>query len=148
MSIVSVCHKCGTIEKSGRISCCGHGGSWFKNCGGDGNSKAGHTWYEGIQACKAGTHSKIIISHQLKHAAARQEIINFSNGVDKANSKSFIEAVTLFTFSSANTSTPTPDTTTMITSAITSASSSINECQKLINTAGSIMILLIIVNVC
>merc|ERR1719305_1436371 len=49
---VPVCPRCGTIVKSDKISCCGRGGSWFKNCGGIGNIKLHHTWYEGIQACK------------------------------------------------------------------------------------------------
>ena len=52
-AIGSVCRKCGTIKKSGKKSCCGRGGAWFKNCGRAGNTKLEHTWYEGIQACKA-----------------------------------------------------------------------------------------------
>jgi hypothetical protein len=28
-----VCRKCGTIAKSRKSSCCGRGGSWFRNCG-------------------------------------------------------------------------------------------------------------------
>ena len=47
-----VCLKCGIVKKSGKLSCCGHGGSWFGNCGSDGNSKLGHTWHEGIRVCK------------------------------------------------------------------------------------------------
>merc|ERR1712224_521879 len=45
------CPKCGTFEKSGRVSCCAPGGAWFKNCGGAGNVNVGHKWFEGIQAC-------------------------------------------------------------------------------------------------
>merc|ERR1712113_1138023 len=50
--ISSACSKCGTIKKSGKTSCCGRGGSWFRNCGGGGNSNLDHTWFEGIRACK------------------------------------------------------------------------------------------------
>ena len=46
------CPKCGSITQSGKRSCCARGGSWFKNCGDAGDSNAGHTWVEGIQACK------------------------------------------------------------------------------------------------
>ena len=46
------CSKCGTTKKSGKHSCCARGGSWFKNCGDDGDAYFDHTWAEGIQACK------------------------------------------------------------------------------------------------
>ena len=46
------CAKCGTIKKSGKRSCCARGGTWFKNCGDGGDTKFGHTWAEGIRACK------------------------------------------------------------------------------------------------
>ena len=61
MSVSPVCLKCGIIKKSGKTSCCGRGGSWFTNCGGAGVSKLRHTWYEGIQTCKARSQSKTII---------------------------------------------------------------------------------------
>ena len=51
--ISPVCPKCGTTGKSGKLSCCGRGGSWFGNCGNAENTKFGHTWYEGIQSCKS-----------------------------------------------------------------------------------------------
>ena len=47
----SGCAKCGTTKRSGRRSCCAHGGDWFKNCGNAGDTKFDHTWAEGIQAC-------------------------------------------------------------------------------------------------
>ena len=47
------CRECGTIEKSGKLSCCARGGSWFGKCGSTANANVGHTWYEGVQACKA-----------------------------------------------------------------------------------------------
>ena len=49
-SISPTCPECGIIKKSGKRSCCGHGGSWFGNCGG---AASGHTWHEGIRICKA-----------------------------------------------------------------------------------------------
>ena len=49
----SACPKCGTSSKSGKRSCCVLGGAWFKNCGDAGDRNFGHTWAEGIQACKS-----------------------------------------------------------------------------------------------
>ena len=76
-TINSVCPKCGIIAKSGKISCCGRGGSWFKNCGSAGNVKLDHTWYEGIRACKARAQSKRAIGQQLN--ADHQQNIDSSN---------------------------------------------------------------------
>ena len=45
------CPKC-AVSKSGKRSCCGQDGAWFKNCGDPGDSKFDHTWTEGIKACK------------------------------------------------------------------------------------------------
>mgnify|MGYP003341261771 CR=1 FL=1 len=50
--ISSICHKCGIVAKSGKVSCCGRGGSWFGKCGRAGNGKVAFTWYEGVQTCK------------------------------------------------------------------------------------------------
>ena len=47
-----ICSKCGIIKRSGKASCCGHGGSWFENCGSAGNKHVDHTWQEGIRVCK------------------------------------------------------------------------------------------------
>ena len=111
-TISSVCPRCGTIGKSGKSSCCGRGGSWFRNCGSVGNTKLRHTWYEGIQACIARTRSKTVI--------ARQKGIGSSHGDDMANNKVVI-ATTIKTFAvtSVNTSTPKSDSTSIITSAYT-----------------------------
>ena len=51
-AVTSVCPKCVTSIKSGKLSCCARGGAWFKNCGDVGDTKFDHTWSEGIQACK------------------------------------------------------------------------------------------------
>ena len=100
-TISSVCPKCGTIEKSGKISCCGHGGSWFGNCGSAGNAKLDHTWYEGIQACKTRSRFKAAIDRQSN--AAQQ--LNPSNGAGMT-SFTLITPATTFTFMFTNTSTP------------------------------------------
>merc|ERR1719506_1195424 len=63
-TISSVCSKCGIIAKSEKNSCCGRGGSWFKSCGGTGNTRLQHTWYEGTQACKARSRSRIAVGQQ------------------------------------------------------------------------------------
>ena len=48
-----VCLTCGAIKKTGKLSCCARGGSWFGKCGGAGNTNREHTWSEGLQACEA-----------------------------------------------------------------------------------------------
>ena len=52
-SIGSACRECGTLQKSGKASCCARGGSWFGYCGSAGNANILHAWHEGIWACKA-----------------------------------------------------------------------------------------------
>ena len=51
---IAGCLKCGTIKKHGKRSCCARGGTWFDNCGDDGDTHFDHTWIEGIRACKGG----------------------------------------------------------------------------------------------
>ena len=103
-----MCPKCGSIKKSGKRSCCGRGGSWFRNCGSAGNAKLDHTWYEGIQVCKARTQSKRA-SGQQSNAAQQLKPMNAS---EVANSKTVIRPVKTFVFTSSNTptiaSTPNP----------------------------------------
>ena len=126
-TISSICPKCGLIEKSGKASCCGRGGSWFKNCGATGNTKRHHTWYEGIQVCKAQVQSKKVIGHQLN--AAQHKIIDSSNRTGMPN-KEVIAVVKTFTFTpSSNMSTPTP----IITSASTLVT--VQGCKNLLNLA-------------
>ena len=48
---VLTCSKCGTFKKSGRVSCCAPGGSWYRNCGGAGNRNVGYIWSDGVKAC-------------------------------------------------------------------------------------------------
>ena len=107
-----VCRQCGSIGKSGKSSCCGRGGSWFRNCGSTGNAKLRHTWYEGIQVCKTLAQSKRA-SGQQSNAAQR---LNSSDGVDTGNPKSVTTTVHAFAFMSANTATLIPVRTPSITS--------------------------------
>ena len=85
-AVTSICPKCGITKKSGTMSCCGRGGSWFGNCGGIRDTNIGHTWYEGLQACKAQAQSKTVIGQELSDVS--QERNASSSGVDIANSKS------------------------------------------------------------
>ena len=47
------CPKCATIKKSGKLSCCARGGTWFKKCGAVGDTNFDNTWVEGINACNS-----------------------------------------------------------------------------------------------
>ena len=113
-----VCPRCGTIAKSGKNSCCGRGGSWFKTCGGTGTKKNHHTWYEGIKVCKVRSQSKTAVGQQLN--AAQQEDIDSSQGADMGNYKEVSATAKTFTFTPVNTSTPMSDTTSIVTSTYTS----------------------------
>ena len=116
---VSACASCGTMTKSAKMSCCARGGSWFKNCGGAGKAKLRHTWYEGIQACKARSNSKAFIDYQLN--VGQQKVIGASQGADMLNDKAVIAASKAFAFTSVKTSsTPMSDTMLIVTSNYTS----------------------------
>ena len=108
---VSVCPRCVTIAKSGKNSCCGRGGSWFKTCGGTGTKKNHHTWYEGIKVCKVRSQSKTAVGQQLN--AAQQEGIDYS----QVATTSAFTPVNLST--EGTTSIVTPDNVPIITSART-----------------------------
>ena len=114
---VSVCPRCGTTTKSGKMSCCGRGGSWFKKCGRAGNTKLHHTWYEGIQACKTRSRSKTASGNQRN--VARQNGIDSSQGANMVNYKTVITTTQTSAFTSVNTSTPMSDTTSIVTSIYT-----------------------------
>ena len=100
----AICSKCGTIGKSGKMSCCGRGGSWFRNCGGTGSTKLRHTWYEGISACKPRAQLKKIRPRQQNRA----QDLNSSYVFGMGNSKAVITAAEAFTFTSAITPTTMP----------------------------------------
>ena len=108
----SVCPTCGTIDKSGEMSCCGRGGSWFRHCGSSGSRKRHHTWYDGIQACKARTQSRTSIGQQL-NGAQQQKDIYLSQKANLANSKLFMAATKTFGFASVNVSTQMSETTSI-----------------------------------
>ena len=151
---VSVCPRCGTIEKSGKMSCCGRGGSWFDKCGSAGNAKNHHTWSEGIQACKARSQSKVVIGQRLDFA--QQKGIDSFQGVGMTKYKAVIPATKMFVFTSFNTS--IPDTASIVTSTYTpdnipittSAGTSIitQGCLYLLKTSTQISILRVCLLVC
>merc|ERR1711939_140290 len=104
---MGVCPRCGSIAKSGILSCCGRGGSWFKNCGGSGNTKLRHTWHEGMQACKTRSQSKTNIGNQVN--VVQQKDTRSAHGAHMTSGKAVIAATKTFVFtSSVDTSTPMP----------------------------------------
>ena len=116
-TISVVCSTCGTINKSGKMSCCGRGGSWFRKCGTSGNTKLHHTWHEGIKACNTWVHSKTTID------AVEQKRNDFYNGAGTAIS-TVVTVVQTLTFIAVNTSTTTPGTTLIVSPANTPANAS------------------------
>ena len=110
-TISSVCAKCGTIAKSWRLSCCGRGGSWFRNCGHFANAKLHHTWYEGVQSCKIRARSKLVFGRQTKSA----QQLTPSNGKGMANFAVLVPAIYMSTatsqgtFTARDTDTATPN---------------------------------------
>ena len=97
--ISSVCPICGVIKRSGKMSCCGRGGSWFGKCGSAGSTKLDHTWYEGLQACKARAQSKTVIGQQLN--GVQQERNESSQGVGRTISKAGATVANPFAFTLA-----------------------------------------------
>ena len=79
--INSVCPECGILKRSGRASCCAPGGSWFGKCGSVANVNLGHTWNEGIRACKTG--KEAVIGQQLHASKPKSNVSDpGSMGVD------------------------------------------------------------------
>ena len=109
---VSECPKCGTIGKSGKTSCCARGGAWFNTCGGAGNTKLHHTWYEGIQACKSrSSQSNIVIAQQLDRAQQKKD----AESSQGTKYKSPIAVTKTFAFTLVKTSAPISHTTSIVT---------------------------------
>ena len=98
-STSSLCSKCGIIKRSGKASCCGHGGSWFQNCGSADNKQVDHTWQEGIRVCKA-QQSQVVVGQQL-HGSQLQKNASSDDVSASFNSKAAI--VTPYMFASAAT---------------------------------------------
>ena len=98
----ALCFICGTIKKSGKLSCCARGGSWFGNCGATGNAKLQHTWHEGIQACKARQPNVAAMDRQQKTIQRNHN--NSDDDVNNViNSKIAIAVAHTFAFTSAET---------------------------------------------
>ena len=110
------------MEKSGKLSCCGRGGSWFRNCGGARNAKLDHTWYDGILTCKAWAQSKPAIGQQLN--VAQEKGTDPANDADTMNSKAVITTAKTITFTPTNMSTPMPGTMTIFAPAYTGTNAS------------------------
>ena len=96
-----VCPKCGTIGKSGKTSCCGRGGSWFRKCRSADSRNFRHTWSEGILVCKTQSQLKKVRSRQSNGA----QQLNSSYGIGMGGSQAVITAAETFTLTSANIST-------------------------------------------
>ena len=104
------------MGKFGKGSCCGRGGSWFKNCGSHGNAKLAHTWFEGIQACKASPEQSKLALGQLQLNPAQQNRYHSSNDVGIS------AEVATTTPTPTKAPIPTPTTTTVNMLIITSVS--------------------------
>ena len=118
-AMINVCPKCGIMGQFGKRSCCGRGGSWFKNCASTGNAKLYHTWYEGIQACKASVEQSKLAFIQSQLHTLQQKRDHSSNDSSVVNPKTL-------KFTPANTSTRIPRTTPIITPAYTRVNVPIN----------------------
>ena len=70
-AISPVCPRCAMIKRSGKLSCCARSASWHKNCGGTGDSNFGHTWAEGLEACKNAERLSLVVT-ELNHTLFNQ----------------------------------------------------------------------------
>lgn len=84
----SLCFKCGTLQKSGKLSCCGRGGSWYKKCGAAGNTEFDFTWHEGFQACK---------TRQFQAAVGQQHHTSADDVGMRINAEAVFVAARIFT---------------------------------------------------
>ena len=57
-----MCPKCGITRRSGKLSCCARGGSWFDKCGDAGDPSAQHTWVEGVRVCEGRSETDMAIA--------------------------------------------------------------------------------------
>merc|ERR1712032_1731991 len=109
----NTCAVCGPVKKSRKKSCCGRGGSWFRNCGSAGNKKFGHTWFEGIQVCKQWVSSKrsAAAAYQIMNAAEKY-LFNFANNTAKpshTNTPAEPTTTRIATFAAKKTPLPTTE---------------------------------------
>ena len=120
MAMSPQCRKCGSIDKSGKSSCCARAGSWFQNCGSAGNAKLGHTWYEGIRVCRTRSQSKRVSSQQ-SNAVEQLNSLNaagtgYSKAVAANTSVTCTATATVVMMSASDTSPLTTATTATATS--------------------------------
>ena len=99
------CPKCGVYRNSGRLSCCADGGSWFNNCGPEGDTNFGHTFLEGIQACDITekAQSQSVFRHrtvltQLKHYTQQQDVDSDINVISRSTIRDSVATTLLIVF--------------------------------------------------
>ena len=119
-----VCPKCGITGKSGKLSCCGRGGSWFGNCGSAGEAKLDHKWSEGVEACKAWSQSKIVVGQQVDGAGDESKH-SFHDVVEVNSNASVIMRPDTLMFTTGSVSTPMLGKTSVTTSATKSVNTAI-----------------------
>ena len=103
-SVSPACSECGIIRKSGKMSCCSRGGSWFGNCGSPGDAKFEHTWHEGIQACD-GRQARAVVGQKLNAFLPKSNTsFNDANKGADMDPKGAVMTVYTLTFTPANTS--------------------------------------------
>ena len=107
-TISPACLTCGIISKSGKMSCCADGGSWFGNCGSAGDANFGHTWHEGIQSCKS-QQLQIVVGEQI-HALQPKGNGSFHDNSLGMRSETVVAVSQIFASSSAYLSTRVPST--------------------------------------
>ena len=106
MGMDLICPECGIIDKSGKRSCCGRGGSWFGNCGSFRNASRTYTWYDGIRVCKARQfQAELGLQRRSSQPRSDASSDDESMGVDF---NVVIAAARVFASSPGNTSTPMP----------------------------------------
>ena len=113
-----VCPVCGTIKKSGKLSCCSRGGAWFGNCGSAGNANFGHTWHEGIRACERRRFQAAVVQ-QLLHGSQPKSNGSLPGVSKNTDSKAVVEAIHMLASTRANTSIPMLKSITVSPSTVT-----------------------------
>ena len=78
---VGVCTKCAMSKKSGELSCCARGGSWFGKCGNFRDIFEYH-WDDGVDACKQ--MARAMNDHQTKTKSKSKRL---GSGYDGNSSK-------------------------------------------------------------
>ena len=107
-SISSVCPECGITQKSAKMSCCARGGSWFGNCGGAGDGTFGHTWYEGVRACKD-RQFQAVVGQQLHSSQFKRLNMSMESIAVIATAQMFASTRNISTLMSSATTSITPN---------------------------------------